>query len=319
MKAFAILISFLLPLQIHAFTDWPHVFEELYQAPQKYHVSRVYGGASNVNYHLVLDGTHYFVRFLPKTTASLYADLSVEYDVLESISKLGISPKPVYYDPEKRILVEDFVLHNQEEICLLDPMTRHTIFELLHTIENSGVTISRTFRPYRDVVKLVETAESLGCDAFSEEFLQLFLPSLQKIDAVLSKNPKKSLCHLDLHSKNILKNRDRFWIIDWEYAAMGHPFLVLASMASIERWDDQQMKKMLDEYLPLAGKEDFYCLYLYRIVADLFWTAWNHVQAHCSPIDNPYAVWESLFYDAARERIYSQQFIDAFEYVNRGS
>lgn len=312
---FASIASFLLALQIHADTDWPQVIEEVSIAPEKYQLTPVVGGASNVNYHLTHDGSHYFVRFAPKVVESLYADLSVEYEVLDVASKLGVSTKPFYYDPEKRVLVTDFIFHDQENIDLLDPTTRQKVFELLHAIENSGVKISRTFHPYHDVMKLLETAKSLDCDTFSQEFYKVLMPSLEHIDAVLSRNPKKSLCHLDLHNKNVVKDRDRFWIVDWEYAAMSHPFLVLASMASIERWNDQQMHTLLNDYMDFPSKEDFYRLYLYRIVADLFWTAWNHVQEHCSPIDNPYADWEKLFYEAAVERVHSQQFQDAMAYL----
>ena len=84
---------------------------------------------------------------------------------------------------------------------------------------------------------------------------------------------------------------------------MSHPFLVLASMASIERWDDEEMRALLADYVGVPSKEDFELLYLYRIAIDLFWTAWNHVQGNCSSLDSPYEEWERLFYEAAAGRI----------------
>jgi hypothetical protein len=130
----ALLAFYLLPLQGYAATAWPEVVEELSQAPQKCAATAVVGGASNVNYHFILDDTHYFARFAPKSVASLYADLGVEQEVLELVSKLGVCAKPHYYDRDKRVLVTDFI-HHEEEIDLLDPATRLEIFQMLHTID----------------------------------------------------------------------------------------------------------------------------------------------------------------------------------------
>ena len=296
-------------LKVQAAPHWPHIVEEILQDPKQHHLTPISGGASNVNYHLILDESHYFVRFAPKTTKTLYADFLTEYEVLKQIEDLEISSKPIYYDEEKRILITDFIQNDQKTINLLDPATRKKVIELLHKIENSKASISRTFHPYEDVLQLMEVHAS------PKEYFTCFLPRLKRIDAVLSKKPKKSLCHLDLHSKNILRDFDRFWIVDWEYATMSHPFLVLASMASIERWDDEQMEQLLNDYIASPSKEDWYRLYLYRIVADIFWTVWNEAQIHYSMIDSPYAIWGRLFLDAAKQRLHSPRFLEAMAYL----
>src|ERR1700733_2135363 len=128
---FTFIVLILFPLHIHAFIDWPHVIGELSKTPENYDLTPVYGGASNVNYHLNLDSADYFVRVAPKAILSLYADLEVEYEVLELVSKLGVSAKPLYYDREKRILVTDFIHHDHEKIDLLHPETRRQIFAQL--------------------------------------------------------------------------------------------------------------------------------------------------------------------------------------------
>jgi len=313
-----LLVAFLFfPLKSFGATNWPEVIEEITVLPAKHQLTPIVGGASNENYHLIHEGTDYFVRFSPEGIQSLYADLRVEHEVLEKVGELGVSAKPCYFDPEKRVLVTDFIQHDDAVVDLLNPTTRVKVLAHLHAIENAKVKISRTFRPYHDVMKLVETAERHECNNFAQEYYDVLLPTLAQIDAVLAKNPKKSLCHLDLHRGNVLQEGARFWIVDWEYAAMSHPFLVLASMASIEHWDDQQMQSLLSDYLGDPTQEDFYCLYLYRIVADLFWTTWNHVQNHVSQIDNPYDKWEKQYYEAAVERIHSRAFVEAMSALDK--
>lgn len=308
MKRICFFLCLYFTLSLHAEIDWPHIIEDITAAPETCEITPVVGGASNVNYRLLHSGVQYFVRFAPKTIESLYADLGIEYEVLDKMQALDVSAKPFYYDPSQRVLVTDYITQDSDKIDLLDSVTRRNVFELLHRIEDSGIKIPRTFRPYHDVMNIVQTAKDLRCDTFEEAFYNELLPALKLIDAALAKYPKKTLCHLDLHSKNIVKGNDRYWIVDWEYAAMSHPFLVLASMASIERWDDQEMHTLLSDYMTAPTADDYTCLYLYRIVTDILWTAWNHVQEHYSPIDNPYAAWEQLFYESALARVRSAEF-----------
>lgn len=293
---------------LHAAIDWPHVIAEFHKQPNTYKPRCIEGGASNVNYHVALDGGEYCIRVAPKTTQAIYSDLEIEYQVLQLLSQLNVSAHPVHFDRERRTVVTHFIPHIAIPVNLRDPTTRRGILGMLHQIEDAQLTISRQFKPYHDTIALVDKSRSFGASVLSKEFYEILLPSLQQIERVLSKNPRRSLCHLDLHSKNIVQDQKRLWIIDWEYAAMSHPYLVLASMASIERWDDAEMQALLTDYEVAARQADFYTLYLYRIVADIFWTAWNHVQAHCSPIQRPYKTWEALFQKAALERVQSPQF-----------
>lgn len=297
------LFLFVFSLQLHA-ADWPRVVEDVCQSQGSYAVFPVYGGASNVNYKISVEGCDYFLRFAPQKQEDLFADLAVEYEVLSSLAALGVAPKPVYYDDEKKGLVTQFVEQDRGEVDLLEPATRKSVFALLHAIEDSKIVIDRSFEPYKQTMHLVAQTD----EKYEHEFEQRFGSVLKRIDQYLAKNPKKTLCHLDLHHKNILRGPNQFLLVDWEYAMMSHPFLVLASMASIERWNDAQMEQMLADYMGAYTKDDSDLLYLYRIAIDLFWTAWNEVQSRVSTINNPYDVWKQLFELAARERIASDRY-----------
>jgi len=260
-------------------------------------------GASNMNYDFCHEGTRYFLRQAPPMTKMLYSDMSIEHEVLDKLYPLGLAVKPLHFNPKNSTLVTEYIHHNDEPINLLDKETRKAILKQLQAIEESGISVTRQFRPYKDILHLVEVISSQAIDPLPAKFYNTLLPALEQIDKILRQNPKKSLCHLDLHHQNVLKSEDRFWIIDWEYATMSHPLLTLASMASIERWNDEQMLVLLRDYNPTYTDEDWRVLYLYRIVADIFWTAWNHIQSKVSQRDAPYELWESLYFKAAMERV----------------
>ena len=170
---------------------------------------------------------------------------------------------------------------------------------MLKRVENEKLDVDRVFHPYLETLALVKKAVAPLPQGFHEKALS----ALMKISKKLEQYPKKTLCHLDLHHKNILRKGDRLFFIDWEYAAMSHPYHTLASMASIERWSDEMMWQILGNYTDRPTQQDRDCMALYRIVSDLFWTAWCHLQMENPSTNSPYKEWRDLFFLAAMERI----------------
>lgn len=264
-------------------------------------ITRVNGGASNINYKLQFGDEQLFMRIAPKEQEVYFADIAIEYQVLEGIKELGVAPKPVFFDASSRVLVTEFISHTGERTNLLDRNLRQKVMRELHNIEALDLKLPRTFKPYEQTMHLA----ALVGDEYAKAFAAEFGDALKRIDAILAEDSKKTLCHLDLHGLNVLQSGDRLWLIDWEYAMMSHPFLTLASMASIERWSDEEMGRLLEDYMGSYSDEDFHHLYLYRIAIDLFWTAWNELQSRTSSINIPYHTWKQLFEDAARSRLAS--------------
>lgn len=273
-------------------------------------------GASNTNYIFNTEEGPFFIRVTPKNQVQLYADLEIENEVLEKLSELNICAKPLYFDREKGILITDYLFHEPKELSLKDPELRGKVFQKLKEIHKSNISISRTFSPQKDIQKLVLMSYEVGAEKLKNHYFTKLFPALEKIDLILRKNPEKALCHLDLHHKNLLQDGEMVYLIDWEYAAMSHPFLILASMASIERWDDEMMFQALEQYIENPTREDQNILYLYRIVADQFWAIWNHIQVKLSPTNNPYHIWEELFEKEAAERVESETFINILKEHN---
>jgi hypothetical protein len=127
--------------------------------------------------------------------------------------------------------------HDEIAVDLLDQKVQKTVCDMLKRIENEHLDVNRVFHPYLETLALIKKAATPLPEGFHEKALS----ALENISQKLAQYPKKTLCHLDLHRKNILRKGDRLFFIDWEYAAMSHPYHTLASMASIERWSDEMM------------------------------------------------------------------------------
>ena len=293
-----VLLYLLLPFWIYADINWEDLTEKIYQTPEAFDLTPIGEGSTNSNYHLIFNEGHYFVRIAPKGAELLSASIEIEFEVLQALKELHIAPEPIHLNRNRRILVTEF-MHGAHEMDLSDLSTRSKVFSLLHQIEASNITLSRTYDPYIDIVRLIDLAKSLN-----DPIAYISLPLLKE----LSQSNENKLSHFDLHHGNILTDNERIWIVDWEYATMADRFLTLASMASTEHWDDNQMKNILNEYLPHPREEDFHSLFLNRILIDLHWAAWCHIQKTLSPLAIPYEEWENDYITEALTRIKSLQY-----------
>ena len=287
------LLFLLFPFWVYGDINWENLTEKIYHTPEAFNLTPIGDGSTNSNYHLIYEECHYFVRQAPKGSELLGASIEIEFEVLQALQMLHIAPAPLHLNKNRKILVTEF-MQGASEVDLSDPSTRLQVFTLLHQIEAANITLSRTYDPYIEIGKLIDLAESLG-----DPLDSIPLPLIKE----LSQTNEKKLSHFDLHHGNILTDNTRIWIIDWEYATMADPLLNLASMASTEHWDDTQMKTILKEYLPHSSQKDLDSLFLNRILIDLHWAAWCHVQKTLSPLNAPYEAWEHAYLTEALTRI----------------
>jgi thiamine kinase-like enzyme len=290
---------FVLALHAEEIKDVEEFIEAVLDDSGKYPKRLLELGATNTNYQVMKGGKSYFFRLSGNLLEELYSRQDIEYSVLKQLENKKIAPCPYFFDMKRGILITEYIEHDGVLVDLQDQNVQKAVCELLKSIEEENISLDRTFDPYLDISALVKKAQT----PLPKELCEAALPIVEKISKKLSRFPKKTLCHLDLHHKNILKKDGRLFLIDWEYAAMSHPYHTLASMASIERWTDKQMWQILGHYTKEHTPEDRECLYLYRVVSDLFWAAWCHVQMENPSTNSPYADWRDLFIEAAKERI----------------
>lgn len=288
-----------LPLCAEDLKDAEEMIESVLQDLPRYSKRLLELGATNTNYEVQKEGKRFFFRLSANLVKELYSSQDIEYMVLKQLDKKGIVPCPYFFDSKRGILITEYIEHDGEAVDLSDPKIQKIVCEMLWLVDDENIVVDRTFDPYRDTLALIKKAST----QMPKDLERLTQTALVKISKKLSIFPKKTLCHLDLHHKNILKKGDRLFFIDWEYAAMSHPYHTLASMASIERWSDEQMWQILSRYSPNPNQEDKECLFLYRVVSDLFWAAWCHVQMENPSTNSPYTEWRDLFLEAAKERI----------------
>jgi len=250
----------------------------------------VQGGASNHNYFLKTETQKIFLRITDNPDA-----LAEEAAVAFLVSDAGFAPEVVSYSKENRILASKMI-DNLRAFDLHDPMRLVDVAHLIRGLHDSDLCFSKTSSPKELIFSLIQEAQALKID----------LPVNLEADVstvlaqISSFEPAEAVpCHLDLHKGNLLLDPDRFWIIDWEYAANSHPLFELAILSATENYSDAEMLDLLTAY----GKpEEFEQLYAFRKIADARWAIWCLVRGKNATIDFPYEAEFKRYYESFYKR-----------------
>jgi thiamine kinase-like enzyme len=110
------------------------------------------------------------------------------------------------------------------------------------------------------------------------------------------------LCHNDLLAANILDDGQTIWLVDWEYAGMGHPLFDVANVSATCAFPDPLERALLAAYrgTPDADSHDLAQLRLLKTVSLLREVLWALIQTVASDIDFDYEAYAARNLEAYR-------------------
>ncbi len=245
--------------------------------------SPIPGGLTNQNLLVETTSGEKFVARLPgKDTEMFGINRQTEYAISRVAWEIGIAPEPVAFIAEHEILVTRFV--EGVPIETADPATIRSVARLLHRL-HSAPEVPGTFNLPLVIDDYISTAKRYGVNMPSE--LDKALDYSRKIIDAIDRCPSRTApCHNDLIAANFLQSRDRLYLLDWEYAGMGDPYVDLGNCAVNFCMDEAACTVLMESYLDREpSTAEMAQLHLLRVLSDLREAMWSYVQIGISTLD----------------------------------
>jgi thiamine kinase-like enzyme len=109
-----------------------------------------------------------------------------------------------------------------------------------------------------------------------------------------------TLCHNDMLPANVLDDGQRVWIVDWEYAGMGHPLFDLAGFSANCDYTEEQDVAFLESYHGEFRPQHLYELRVLKIASLLRDALWGVVQTVASELDVDYHDYARVYVEKYR-------------------
>lgn len=249
-------------------------------------ITSIPGGFTNSNFRVDTENQTYFARVCGKESSALDIEREVEIATTNLANRFGLSPKVVAFYPNEGVLITEFV-HGVTlpHAYFNQPRLLKQVAFLMRRCHQMPVTFPKKVTPFQRIRTYIEEAKLRQLSLPSD--FDLAMKRLNKIEQVLEADPTPfAPCHLDVHADNILHTGRAFLLVDWEFAAMAHPFLDLGLCASTAQLSLQEERNLLHFYTGNIDEGERSLLYLYRTVADLYWALWCFLQEAISETDS---------------------------------
>jgi thiamine kinase-like enzyme len=278
--------------------DLVHQIAELHLGTGPITVVGVEGGISNRNFAVRIGDAAYFARQCEERPL-LGIDRRNEAVCHRIASGLGVAPEVIH--SEKGLLVTRFVLGRtltSGDVKQDEYIPR--VAALLKQLHDSWSRLSGEilyFCPFQTVRTYARTAAAIGAQ------LPVDLSQLLAGAALLSRQIgpfRPTLCHNDMLAANLIDADGRLWLVDWEYAGIGHPWFDLANLSANARFSAEQDRDLLTAYHGDASAAGLTELRIFKAISLLRESLWATIQTVASDIDFDYHAYAAENLDAFR-------------------
>ena len=226
-------------------------------------VSELVGGLMNEAY-IVQNKEGEFVYYISTAQANEMVDRDLEKETQNIAFSLGITSENVYFDKVKGIKINRFL--EGDSLNHLDEFDYKKVAKLLATYHNSSKKASAYYDPLVRLENYKNEALT-HTEKFDDIFYELY-EIVQKNREFLLSQPV-GLAHNDAQRSNIVKSGDKYFLIDFEFAANNDPIYDIGTFGN---GDALEGKKLLEEYEKINPVKDGLKRYaLWRIDISLQW------------------------------------------------
>ena len=246
-------------------------------------ISPIPGGLTNLNLLIETVSGEKFVARLPGKDTNLFGiDRQTEYAISCVAWEIGIAPEPVVFLAEHEILVTRFL----EGVAIEtdDPATIRHVARLLHRL-HSAPEVPGMFDLPSVIEDYISTARRFNV-TLPDQLGEALEYSGKIINAIGCCPGQSAPCHNDLIAANFLQAEDRLYLLDWEYAGMGDPYVDLGNCAVNFCMDEAGWRTLMESYLDREPSvAEMAQLHLLRVLSDLREAMWSYVQVGISTLD----------------------------------
>ena len=276
------------------------------------------GGLTNTNFRVVVDGRPHIVRIPGASTELLAIDRQNELHNAVAAAEAGVAPRVLHVLPEHHVMVLEFVegltmsIPTMQEAGL--PARLADSVKRLH----SGRRFLRDFNMFRLVEFYLKIAHDQGVNV--PQGYRDCLPVLAQIEAAIRRQPLASVpCNNDLLPENLIDDRERLVLIDYEYSGNNDPCFELGNTCQEQGYDERRIQELCAAYFGIASPSKLARMKLNMIMSDVGWTLWAAIQAKISKIDFDFWGWATERWGRAVAKMDSAEFPRWLEHVQQAT
>jgi thiamine kinase-like enzyme len=257
------------------------------------------GGITNKNF-LVKDNTGRYVARICQELPWLGIDRRNEIACQTVAAELDVAPALIH--AEQGLLISRCVPgHTLSAADVQDSALIAVLGKLLRSLHDGSARATGQilyFCPFQTIRTYTKTARKSESEL--PEDIDEMLTQVERL-AEQIRPFRPVLCHNDLLPGNMIASDQRLWLVDWEYAGMGHPLFDLASVSANAGFSSEQDLALLEAYRGQVNPVDLDELHIFKLASSLREALWGLIQTVHSPLPFDYAAYAERHFQVFRD------------------
>jgi len=249
-------------------------------------IEQICGGISNHNF-AVRVGVHAYFARLCQERPLLGIDRRNELVCHQAASARGVAPEVMHH--EDGLLVTRFIDgRTLAPAGVREPAVMARLADLLHHLHARWDVLTGEilyFCPFQTIRTYARTALRLKAD-LPHDVGALLEDTRELARRIAPFRPV--LCHNDLMPGNLIDDGQRLWLVDWEYAGVGHPLFDLANASANAGFSHDEDRALLEADRGQVDPRDLSELRIFKVVSLLRESLWSTIQTVASDIKVDY-------------------------------
>ena len=214
---------------------------------------------------------HDWVLRIPQTRTNRFIDRAAETNNQALACGLGIAPRPLWQDASGLALTPTLnAARNLTRADFADAVTLQSILAPIIKLHRSN----HRFRGRVNLGQLLSRYYSMLAEPLQVEYRDRLRTATELIPRLEDRDAEYVPSHNDLVLENMLLDRGRVWLIDWEFSAMASPYWDLATLCNAANLDYRQSRRLLQLYCVGGELMEESMLFDYRNLLQLLGDCW---------------------------------------------
>lgn len=230
-------------------------------------------GLNNRSFKFLCNDVYYIYRH-PGVNAMKIIDRSKEAASLRAAKKLKIDETLIYVDEAEGWKISRYI-DTKEEFDFSNIRHIKMLADNLKILHQSKVCVGFRFDYYEEAKKLIEIVKHV--DGLSYRELITAKAKMEPVfDFLKCDSWNISLCHNDLYEPNLLIDKDRLHIIDWEFAGDSDIGFDICKLFAVYNPEYEEIDKYLKCYYGRAAADsEKQHLFACAAVIYYYWFVWG--------------------------------------------
>lgn len=237
------------------------------------------GGMTNKNFKVSMNNEDYILRIPGSGTEEMISRYSEKNNTLVA-SELNLDTDMIYFNEESGVKLAKYI-KNSETITPKSAKRENNMIEITNILRKLH-TSNATFINKFDVFEKIEEYEVLlkevnGSNFEDYDYVKNKVLNLK--DTLNDIGIKNVPCHNDTVPENFVKDRERIYLIDWEYSGMNDPMWDLAAHCLECEFNEDEEELFLNLYFNKSVEEKYRTkILIYKICQDFLWSIWTNIK-----------------------------------------